>query len=506
MASSTSLPTRLGWGPLEQVLINIQFNDRMKKKQILIIVILGLSFIPVPPIHAKQWDNGRLQLSSNRRYLMHENNMPFFWFGDTGWCIFNRLNTTEAEQYFSDRQARGFNIVQATVLGTGKINVSNPNHNIVNGEVPFHNMDPTRPNEEFFEHVDAIIEKAAQHDIYVGLLPIWGEYVCDELHGGLGDGPKIFTAENARIYGQWIANRYKDRPNIIWINGGDRTGNCYGSESLGIFRALGEGIKSVDLNHIITYHPSHIGASSYDWFHNDSWLDFNMIESNDKPELIYSEIRDGYNLLPIKPIVNGEPYYYGYDLAGRVYRSQSYWTILSGGAGHTFGRKYLWYFDKSTDGNDNSTLNSGDSANNWFDFLDTPETHWETYWNDFFQSIEWWKLIPSENIILSGENTGENRKVAARSSDGNQIVVYYSTRSSATINMSCISESKATARWWNPKDKSESIIGTIDTGSPQSFIPPYGWEDAVLHIFSQLAFKPAPISHKTPTVRFQQER
>lgn len=68
----------------------------------------------------------------------------------------------------------------------------------------------------------------------------------------MGVGPVIFNKDNAYKYGQWIGNRYKDSPNIIWINGGDRDG---GGDNKPIWDAIGEGIKSVDKNHLMTFHP-----------------------------------------------------------------------------------------------------------------------------------------------------------------------------------------------------------------------------------------------------------
>ena len=41
------------------------------------------------------WENGKLKVSDNGRYLMHENGTPFFWLGDTGWLMPERLNRDE---------------------------------------------------------------------------------------------------------------------------------------------------------------------------------------------------------------------------------------------------------------------------------------------------------------------------------------------------------------------------------------------------------------------------
>ena len=53
------------------------------------------------------WDNGKLTVSQNHRYLQHENGKPFFWLGDTGWLLFQRLNREEVKQYFENRKEKG---------------------------------------------------------------------------------------------------------------------------------------------------------------------------------------------------------------------------------------------------------------------------------------------------------------------------------------------------------------------------------------------------------------
>jgi hypothetical protein len=81
-------------------------------------------------------------------------------------------------------------------------------------------MTPNQPNEKYFQHVDFIIDKAAEYGIYVAFLPTWGDKI---FKGGWGKGPEIFTVDNAKPYGKWLGNRYKDKKNIIWLLGGDRT-------------------------------------------------------------------------------------------------------------------------------------------------------------------------------------------------------------------------------------------------------------------------------------------
>ena len=82
--------------------------------------------------------------------------------------------------------------------------------------------DPAQPDlsgdYSYWDHVDFAVETAAKYQMFVALLPTWG----DKYNQLWGVGPVVFTPENAYTYGKWIGNRYKDHWNIIWMLGGDR--------------------------------------------------------------------------------------------------------------------------------------------------------------------------------------------------------------------------------------------------------------------------------------------
>ncbi|HMZ21004.1 MAG TPA: DUF4038 domain-containing protein, partial [Blastocatellia bacterium] len=152
----------------------------------------------------------RLKVSENRRYLQHEDGKPFFYLGDTAWELFHRLNREEATQYLTNRAQKGFTVIQAVVLAQlGGLTVPN-----AYGDLPLTGGDPAKPIEAYFRHVDFIVNKAEELGLYVGMLPTWGS------HWALGKA--AFTPENARQYGRFLGNRYKDKP-IIWVLGGDRS-------------------------------------------------------------------------------------------------------------------------------------------------------------------------------------------------------------------------------------------------------------------------------------------
>jgi len=289
----------------------------------------------------------RIQVSENRRFLVTETGEPFFWLGDTAWELFHRLNLAEAEHYLDLRRKQGFNLIQAVVLAELD-GLRTPN---ANGHVPLCGDDPTRPNEFYFRYVDAIIRLAAEKGLYIGLLPTWG----DKVHGGLwGVGPVIFNPENARIYGKFLGERYKNDTNIVWILGGDRPVDGYED----LWTAMAEGITAgLGFKPFMSHHPRG-GTSSSEWLHEAEWLEMNMLQSGhclaDTPN--WDMIRADYERRPVKPVLDGEPNYehhpvdpylrpwkieYGrfsdYDV-----RKQAFRAVFAGACGHTYGSHSVW--------------------------------------------------------------------------------------------------------------------------------------------------------------------
>jgi len=107
----------------------------------------------------------QLKVSKSGRYLVKENGDSFFWLGDTGWNLFIRLNREEAKKYLTDRHDKKFTVIQAHVLGWS---ITDEN---AYGYKPFVNNNFNTPNEDYWTHVDYIIQTAEDLGLYMGLLP-----------------------------------------------------------------------------------------------------------------------------------------------------------------------------------------------------------------------------------------------------------------------------------------------------------------------------------------------
>src|SRR4028119_527019 len=113
----------------------------------------------------------QLKVSENKRFLVTTGNKPFFYLGDTAWELFHRLNREQADAYLKDRAAKGYTVVQAVVLAELD-GLKDPNPY---GHTPLADNDPLKPNEKYFEHVDWVVDRAAEHGLVVGMLPTWGD-------------------------------------------------------------------------------------------------------------------------------------------------------------------------------------------------------------------------------------------------------------------------------------------------------------------------------------------
>lgn len=443
-------------------------------KKIILSVSILILVLSLSTSQEARWDgpsvdfsHGKLKVSENKRFLIHEDGTPFFYLGDTGWELFHRLNKDETEKYLENRRAKGFTVIQAVVLAELD-GLNTPN---TEGNRPLIDNDPLKPNEAYFTHIDWVIGKAREKGIYVGLLPTWG----DKIDKRWGTGPVIFNKENAFKYGQWIGNRYRDVPNIIWINGGDRSG---GGENFPVWTALAEGIKSVDKNHLMTYHPMGENSSS-EWFHNSSWLDFNMCQTGhgQRSYAIYKRmvVRD-YGLTPVKPCFDGEPRYEDHPVGWNPevlgwfndadIRQALYWNLFSGAFGHTYGCHPIWQM--KTPERDPVGL----ARNNWYDVLDLPGACDLIHARKLIESRPFLSRVP-DNSIIAPSFFPETDYVVATRGDG-YAFIYFPTGWTAEIIPDKIGAQRINAYWFDPRTGEVKFAETIPGKGNRKFTPPSG--------------------------------
>jgi len=445
----------------------------MKKYLILAcMLILATSLFGQVP-----WDNGNLIVSENGRYLQHENGKPFFWLGDTGWLVFQRLNRDEVKQYFENRKAKGFNVVQC-------IFIQAYTHQNFYGDYAYSNEDLTQPIQtagnnpddseeyDYWDHVDYIVEVAAQNGIYVGILPTWAQLILRD---------KRMTKAKAEMFASHIANHFKDKPNIIWINGGSAKGEI----NTDIWETIGTAIKENDPNHLITFHPFGRMQSST-WFQESHWLDINMFTSghrnysqDDTPKK-YGEdnwryVLEDLSKTPTKPTLDGEPSYEAtpqglhdhsqpYWNASDV-RRYAYWSVFAGACGHVYGQNSVRQVYKEGENKPESGAKLS-----FIEALDDIGSFHLQHLKNLILSRSYFVRVNDQNIVSEDGGEKYDRIIVSRGKD--YLLAYTYTGREFTIKLGSVSGLELNAWWYNPRTGESTKISTFENQGSKLFDPP----------------------------------
>jgi hypothetical protein len=456
----------------------------MKHRTLLpLLLAAGTASAALPPQHP--WAlHGSPAVSENKRFLVHgRDGTPFFYLGDTAWELFHRLNREEADRYLADRAAKGYTVIQAVALAELD-GLSDPNPY---GHKPLIENDPTRPDvkdgpdNDYWDHVDYIVNKAEALGLTIGLLPTWG----DKWNKKWGVGPEIFNAQNAEAYGAWIGARYREKP-VIWILGGDRPVETDTHRE--IIRAMARGIRKAQegspQKHLMTFHPTG-GNSSAQYFHNEEWLDFNMrqnghvIDFNER----YAQTRADYDRNPVKPVIDGEPVYedhpvafkakeFGHSIAVDV-RRPLYWNLFTGACGHTYGHHSVWQmFDAAKRKPINNPLMG------WSEAIAQPGAGQMQFGRKLMESRPFLTRVPDDSIIVTSDvptsvpGAGTRRYVATRDEAGTYAMVYAPIGRPFSVRMDKVTGAKVTASWFNPRNGEAKEIGSFPNTGTREFSPP----------------------------------
>ncbi len=392
---------------------------------------------------------------------------PFFWLGDTAWPLIARYTRDEAEHYLEDRSRKGFDVVQCVAAWGGGSGFEQPvpGANYA-GEAPWLEG-PARPNPAYFQHVDYLLSFAAERGIVLAILPTWGYYVND-----VG----TIDADGARAYGRWLGGRYRDRPNVVWVNGGDRVPTGFEE----VYRALARGLREGDGGaHLISYHPCGWRSSSQ-FFHGEDWLDFDMIQTWTEWSKIHPAVVADCLLTPRRPVVLAEPAYENGPeypqgpITPAVVRREAWWAFTAGGF-FTYGQDRMWRMGPG-----------------WDATFDTPGARQMEVFRRIATSRRWWRMSPDQGLFASGVGSERTLNAALRSIDGDCAMLYLSSQCHVLVHLDKIMAREVRATLVDPRSGEERDAGVYPTGNltervfpearTQWFSVPGHWEDAVLFL------------------------
>jgi hypothetical protein len=415
-----------------------------------------------------------LKASPNNRYLVDQNNTPFLMVGDSPQHLIANLSQKDAAAYMANRQKYGINTLWINLLCIFTDPGCNKEAKTFDGIIPFTIPgDIATPNPAYFQRVDDMLRIAADHGMAVLLDPIETSSWLDILRKN--------GESKAFAYGQYLGNRYKTFPNIVWMHGNDFQ-SWQNSADTALVQAVARGIRSVDKIHIHTVELNYLTSGSLD---DPTWAPLIELDAAYTYFPTYAQVLIEYNRPDFKPVFMVESNYefeQNFHPPGGTpnnLRRQEYWTMLSGATGQLYGSAYTW------------RLNKG-----WESNLETPGVLQLKYMKDLFANRKWYDLVPDQNhtVMISGYGAfscfagmlsprirrneyamgpllnrvlkytfmaSDGCAVAARSFDGSLVMAYMPTIRTITVDMSKLA-GPSTARWYDPTSGEYSDV----KGSP----------------------------------------
>jgi hypothetical protein len=426
-----------------------------------------------------------LRVSKNGRFLVYGDDVGFFPVADTAWRIAWRLKREQVEGYLQRRKDQKFNTIALIAFPDTEGDAVTPN---VYGDLAFQissrgAWDPRYPmitpgnspedsaSYDYWDHLEYIIDIAASKEMVVVLLPAWGVSVAGDWASGQPVRDTIFDTTSGYQYGRWIGHRLKDKTNIIWMIGGDRSAVYGDKDYRSVFRAMAEGVadgvNGIDQQDqqadysttLMSYHPRKWQPNSSEWFHNDAWLDFNSIQ--DQPSDQITAIEQEYKLAPVKPTWLFEG---GYEFRDKIYkdwqiRFQSYQTVFAGGFGVTYGSMNIYPFNSAM-GNPGEPI-TVENFGKWRGALDEPgamDMQHLYYLMTSMSNDRYLDRIPDQSLIVGdqGGMTGNegirsNRLQATRGEEGDYAMVYSANGRDISVRMDRLAAPRMDAFWFNPR-------------------------------------------------------
>lgn len=449
---------------------------------VLVIVCLGATALAAPvPAGSVAFP---VRYSTDQRFLVDQNGVPFPIMGRTAWFV-TSLAVADYHTFVDDTASRGYDAIELHVINHDPRGNHPPFNG--NGDAPFLNRldgtswngslsgvapDFTTPKESYWSFVDGLLSYCESKNILVFLFPAYVGYLGGDqgwMQEMVANGPKKMQS-----YGAWIATRYKNQKNLVWMMGGDMgtPPNVFNAEQTAVESALLTGLQSVKGQQSVFF--------SAEW--NTESIATDQVDFGTAMTLngAYSFVgyvneqgRRGYSHTPVEPaFLLEEPYdQEGPDGNGvnpnatQPVRRFQWWGWLSSTGGYISGNGYVWPF----------------RAPAWHDHLDTQGSRDMARLNAFMVSNAWYKLVPSNlsgmrNLITAGGSTVllDDYVAASATFDGTLLVAYIppAHTGSITVDMAAMS-APARARWFDPTNAAYTNIGIgLPNTGTRVFNPP----------------------------------
>jgi len=422
-------------------------------------------------------------ISADGRYFLDQSGQPYLVYGDSPWSMAIDLSNADAEWYFQQRHQQGFNSVLFSAFGgEGSGGGDSENFTTFDGVAPFVDGDLTRYNEPYWERLDGKIALAEKYGFTVFL------YVMDTFgeNGTFAQWDADHTPEHdyrvARDYCAFVAGRYKESPNVVYMLGGDYDNdqpNLYAGGMDTMMKDCADSIKATAPDTLLSIQLTGFPQSnSFDYPGWTTRPDFSFVYSYNPS---YDATLQGYNhrwAAPptTRPALSMEGPYEGENNKGwpngappLTLRHQMMWSILSGSPGYFYGRGGVWQFDPG-----------------WQEHVsDTGVTAQLGKLSAFMSSTTWYQLVPDQanTFVTAGKGTPNTQggnglgtsnlnvnpetdgyATAALAPDGSLGMVYVPSARTITVDSSKL-RAPVQSVWIDPTNASAEPVPAVFVGN-----------------------------------------
>src|SRR5262249_19602871 len=147
-------------------------------------------------------------------------------------------------------------------------------------------------------------------------------------------------------------------------------------------------------------------------------------------------------------------------------RTQAYFAMLAGAAGHAYGSLDLFWFLKRGDG-----PFPRDGFMDWRTAMNYPAAGQMRALRRLFEQRPWYQLTPDQSVLAADPGSGPFRAVAARAQDGSFVIAYTPEGKPLSISMDKISGKTVKAQGSDRREGTWTHSGEFPNTDRREFVP-----------------------------------
>lgn len=421
----------------------------IKNKSLVIFLALFFTFQLVLESKAGERHPWPFSVQKENRYLLDKNGNPYWLNGDAAWSLLVQPTLEEAEAFIKHRAKQGFNALKVNILE--RRYSDDPPRTTEGGIEPFLVSDDLRtPNETYFKRLDRLVKSAEKNGVTLLLFPTYLGYL------NAGDGWYDVLLKNGieacKEYARYVAERYANSPNVIWVIGGDHNPD----DALEHLNAIAETILSVNPKAIISAH-CHPYVSPRVMYNDAAWLNLSNVYHYG---ILHDAIWEEYNRRPVRPFFMMESTYENeWDSTPQQQRRQQWWALCGGATGGFIGNNPIWRMAKG-----------------WKEQWNSPAAQMMTVIINIIDTIPWSTYLPDQKreMLVSGWGEYHSTDRAGFAVGEKSAVGYFPSPREITLSV----KEPASLKWINPADGKVFSESSVPSGKHILSTP--GSQDMVL--------------------------